>query len=190
MDSRIHEAGAFLIEHKAHLALLQKPILGKKGSGKAPTEKNWQNKKVGMPELYHWMTFYPDHNIGMLTGSPSNFIVVDIDGDEGLERYYEIAGKREFDTVTVKTPSGGFHLYYKIPMKYQGKKLRKSFDRGKEPHNECAFLGDGQQVVIPYSTHYSGGIYDFLEGHAPIDMPFKDAPEQIISRMVVEEQDE
>lgn len=54
-----------------------------------------------------------DYNIGVLT---SDFVVIDIDvrrEKQGVENFLALAGG--FDTLTVKTPSGGFHCYFNGP---------------------------------------------------------------------------
>ena len=51
------------------------------------------------------------HNIGVDT---SRLLVVDIDNKDGKngQAHYEAMGGRTCDTLTVRTPTGGYHLYY------------------------------------------------------------------------------
>lgn len=54
-----------------------------------------------------------NYNIGAMC---NDFVVVDIDvknGKKGLEEFYSMGGK--FDTLTVATTTGGYHLYYYGP---------------------------------------------------------------------------
>lgn len=54
-----------------------------------------------------------DYNVGVVT---TGFDLIDIDvraGKPGLSNFLELGG--HFDTLTVRTPSGGFHCYYKGP---------------------------------------------------------------------------
>jgi hypothetical protein len=54
-----------------------------------------------------------DHNIGVLT---SELVVADVDmknGKNGLASLYDMG--LDFDTLTVRTPTGGYHLYYTGP---------------------------------------------------------------------------
>lgn len=54
-----------------------------------------------------------NHNVGIST---TNMVVVDIDvrdGKPGLQNFLSLVGV--FDTLTVRTPSGGFHCYYTGP---------------------------------------------------------------------------
>ena len=60
-----------------------------------------------------WWEKYPDANIGIATGMVSHLAVVDIDvknGAKGRESIEKIKGITP--TLMVKTPSGGWHLYY------------------------------------------------------------------------------
>ena len=53
-------------------------------------------------------------NIGIITGQANNLLVVDIDAkDDGVgefNKYLEEFG--EIDTITIKTPRGGYHYYF------------------------------------------------------------------------------
>jgi len=185
MDRRLHEYAEWLtIMFSVTLVLLQPPVKGNKMSGKMPIKPKWNKSKTNLSTLYNWMSQDSFSNIGMATGSVSGFLVVDIDGDEGLALYKKVSQQVGFDTVTVKTPSGGYHLYYKIPEEYRGFKFEKKIFKGKQDHNECAFLGDGHQIVLPYSTHHTGKIYDFLEGYSPAETEFNDAPPYMIEMMI------
>lgn len=64
----------------------------------------WQDPATGEPR---------NHNIGVST---TNMVVVDIDvrdGKPGLVTFMSLVGL--FDTLTVRTPSGGLHCYYTGP---------------------------------------------------------------------------
>lgn len=63
-----------------------------------------------------WWTEHPDANIGLATGEASGLIVIDVDvknGAKGRESLGQIKGLPP--TLTVATPSGGWHLYYVYP---------------------------------------------------------------------------
>jgi len=71
-------------------------------------------KEVGIGEdtvPYGW-----DDNVGILTGHRSGIVVVDLDiknGHDGLGSFEKLAtGQVVPETFTVKTKSGGFHLYF------------------------------------------------------------------------------
>lgn len=68
----------------------------------------------------------PNVNYGIITGEPNNIFVVDIDivkentkfndGLKELEKF-KTENINIFNTLTVKTPSGGLHYYYKYSSK-------------------------------------------------------------------------
>ena len=54
------------------------------------------------------------HNIGILTGTINNLLVVDVDlkgdGIIAMQKYIDEFG--DIGTFTVKTPGGGYHMYF------------------------------------------------------------------------------
>lgn len=86
-----------------------------------PILKDWETKASNDPEtVERWWTKYPDANIGIATSKfkdDKSLIVVDIDVKNGKSGYdtlsdLEIDGVSFPLTYSVKTPSGGEHLYY------------------------------------------------------------------------------
>lgn len=64
--------------------------------------------------LTSWWTENPEYNIGIATGD--GLTVADIDvkkGKPGLESYQELDG--HYETFVVKTPTNGYHCYFKGP---------------------------------------------------------------------------
>lgn len=68
----------------------------------------------------NWWNIYPGANVGILTGSKSGLIVIDIDprngGDASWRRLLSEIG--EVDTLSAKTPSGGMHFYFSCKDRY------------------------------------------------------------------------
>jgi hypothetical protein len=67
----------------------------------------WWTRKVP------WGSEEQNYNIGILT---TGWLVIDLDikkGKEGTRSFFELHG--EFDTFVVRTPTGGYHLYYRVP---------------------------------------------------------------------------
>lgn len=77
------------------------------------------------PFLTEWTKFkktvhpqYIDQNIGLLCGEISNITIVDIDiKDKGLKVWKEISDGKRLNTPIVKSPSGGYHIYFKYNKK-------------------------------------------------------------------------
>lgn len=94
-------------------------------NGKQPMIKNWQDvkldnaldhiiKKLNPPGCQGFESQSPYLNIGVLTGKPSNIVVVDIDiKDDGLQTWNELISQHSIpNTFTVQTGSGGYHYYF------------------------------------------------------------------------------
>lgn len=113
-------------------------------------------------QIIDWWNKHPMCNVGVRTGVESGVVVLDIDGDEGFESLRSL--EREFGalpkTMTVKTPSGGQHYYFKHP----GGEFRNSASKV----GRCIDVrGDGGYVLVPPSRLRSGGSYEPDE-RAPI----------------------
>ncbi len=98
----------------------------------------------------------PDFNIGIATGEPSGFWVLDLDGEEGIQALSEL--ERDYGplpkTPSVRTGGGGRHLYWRLngePVRNRSKILKKSID----------VRGEGGYVVGAGSRHKSGITYEW-----------------------------
>lgn len=126
-------------------------------SNKEPTRKAWTeiNKDNCLDKMY-------DHeNIGILTGLVSGITVVDVDvKDHGLETWNKLIQKHgEVLTPTVRSGSGGLHLYFKYDGRlksdskiiiYEGNAV------GIDVKNDRGY------VVAPPSINAQGGQYQWL----------------------------
>lgn len=117
------------------------------------------------------------NNIGVLTGE--GFFVLDVDvkkGKRGLESLdtLEMVYDLDQNTLTARTPSGGLHLFYKIP-------------DGLRINNSVAKLGDGLDVrghhgyVVGVGSQVNGGEYTWER-----DVPMLDAPKALLDLIAVE----
>lgn len=66
-------------------------------------------------QIEEWWSCWPKANIGLATGSKSGLGVVDIDVKNGKPGMASMASINLPLTLTVRTPTGGLHLYYKMP---------------------------------------------------------------------------
>ncbi len=124
-------------------------------------------------------TKMPNANVGIAAGKESGLLIIDIDckpdegidGGETLRKLEEQHGALP-ETVTVLTPSGGRHLYFRHP--------------GLEIKNAVKFLPgldvrtDNGFVVAPPSRHASGREYVPEVDHAPDDLPLAKIPEWLL----------
>lgn len=93
-----------------------------------------------------------DHNVGLATGTPSGFWVLDIDLDKPgtAERLKDLQQGRKFPpTRIVQTPGGGYHYYFAMPdfnVTNSARRLPDGVD----------VRGTGGQVVAPPSVSDKG----------------------------------
>jgi len=110
-----------------------------------------------------WWRRWPHANLALVTGSASGVVVVDVDppaGESSLERVAG-AGYPLPQTLTVRTGSGGTHLYYRA-----FEPLGNS--AGRLPGVDLELPGvdlraEGGYVVAPPSLHVSGARYRWIE---------------------------
>jgi hypothetical protein len=109
-----------------------------------------------------WWAVWPAANIGLAAGA-NGLAIIDVDprhgGDASLEFLCTWASRRGVDltdTYTVRTGSGGLHLYYRQP--FGGiKTAPRSFGS-----DGIDTRGRGGYVVAPPSVHACGGTYDVI----------------------------
>ncbi len=78
------------------------------GKNKRPIIKTWEEYQKRLPtieEVEKWWTETPEANIALVTGKISGISVIDCDLGSDYTQFPK--------TVTIKTGSGGYHLYYK-----------------------------------------------------------------------------
>lgn len=106
-------------------------------------------------QITTWWSRWPKANIGLRTGAASGLVVIDIDpdhgGDETMDRltaHGSLPAGR-----TVRTGSGGRHLYFGHP----GGLVRN--DAGRRLGPGIDVRGDGGYIIAPPSRHRSGRQY-------------------------------
>jgi hypothetical protein len=114
--------------------------------------------------IAYW-TKVPDANLAIRTGQESGLIVLDVDGEEGYSSLHELEAKmgKMPATLSVVTPSGGQHFYFKHP--------------GHEVRNTASVVapgidirGDGGYVLAPPSK-VGNRTYELDEESDVADMP-------------------
>lgn len=106
------------------------------------------------------------HNVGVLT---TNMVVVDIDvanGKPGLASFQALGG--QFNTLTVRTPTGGYHCYFNGP---DSAGLVGTVGAGVDIRSH------GNYVLAPGSWRAEGG-YDLV-----LDAPVADVPDGIAAKL-------
>jgi len=113
-------------------------------NGKIPINKNWNKEVCDEKEVLNHKG-----NIGWVLGSQD--LVIDVDPRNGGDVSFEYLKKNlNIDLQpAVRTPRGGFHVYLKIPEKYQNKKLKKNIE---PEYKGIDFLSVNHYCVIPTSS--------------------------------------
>ena len=115
----------------------------------------YQKRKSTPEEIREWWIKYPSAMVGIVTGSVSNIVTIDIDeeaGHEAIQKYIP-------DSLlmpTSQTPRGGKHLFFKCPKPAPGN------NAGIIPG--CDFRGEGGYIIAPPSTNGTGKAYTWLPG--------------------------
>jgi hypothetical protein len=105
-------------------------------------------------QITAWWTQWPDANIGLVTGSASGLVVVDLDGDGAEASFAERCGGQLPETPRVRT-ARGWHLYFAHP----ADGIRVPTRAGVLPGVDVR--GDGGFAIAPPSVHASGSPYAF-----------------------------
>lgn len=133
--------------------------------------KQYQTKRPTIEDVEKWWTEFPDANIAIVTGRISGISVIDCDLGSDYRGFPP--------TVTVRTGSGGYHLYYKY---LEGLGSKVSF----MPHVDIRSDG-GYVVAYPSVTMdkydgdtlvKKGGKYELVRGLK--DSKFVEFPEDIL----------
>ncbi|MBF6428678.1 AAA family ATPase [Nocardia cyriacigeorgica] len=140
---------------------------------------NWQNSTSGnFPVEAAANSTNP---IGLLLGKPSGIVVVDIDVQNGgsAEKLFKRYGQENLkNTRVVKTPSGGWHLYFRYPdVEY----LKGVINAGKNLPDiglGIDLLADGRHVQAPPTVRINhptkpDGEYSVIVDEPPAELPEK-----------------
>ncbi|MGB7605892.1 MAG: phage/plasmid primase, P4 family [Lutisporaceae bacterium] len=152
--------------------------------GKRPMVKNWgDGKKYNKNDVTEWLEKYNDLTLGLVLGQASGLIGVDIDGKEAKKLFKKMLVENnlgDLKTWKYSTASGGLRYLFSIP---EGVKTKKHIIPLGDNHEELAFMGDGQQTILPPSQIDNIGSYRWKKGMSPKDIPVAPAPEFILEMM-------
>lgn len=146
-------------------------LLRLKKNGKAPLVAGSFNGE-DKAEVKKWVA--EGGNYGILTGKLSGIAVIDIDthnGVSGADNLKEFCEKYDIelpDTKTVMTPSGGLHLYYNLPEKYND----VQFIQNHKELEGVDFQTHGRYIVGWGST-IDGVKYEVIDNSPIADLPVK-----------------
>lgn len=142
-----------------------------KSAGKHPRLKKWAEEATSdVEQITSWSRSWPSANVGVATGAPSGFFVLDVDpekgGFESLKALIATHGELP-RTALSTTGSAGNHYLFQLP---EGVDLANTAGR-LGPGLDTR--GTGGQIVLPPSRS-SKGPYTWL--HNPFQVPIAAAP--------------
>lgn len=145
-------------------------------AGKAPAIPwaPYQASRASETTLRSWFGSGSRYNVGIVTGSISQLVVVDIDPRHGGDRFLEETALSS--PARVRTGGGGVHLYFQLP---EGVTIPSR--AGIAPGVDIR--GEGGLVVAPPSVHYSGQVYVWEGGSIPSG-PLPALPEWLVERIL------
>jgi putative DNA primase/helicase len=138
-------------------------------NGKNPlTEHGFKDASRDPTVIQAWWSKWPEANVGIATGRISGIVVLDVDRKHGVDGVVSAAELDLPPTLVIKTPSGGYHLFYKAP---PGVIVPRRI--GVKPGLDV--LGEGGYVVAAGSW-VNGCVYAIVRNR-----PIADCPEALIN---------
>ncbi len=122
--------------------------------------KTFQSRHALPSEIEEWWTKWPGCGVGIITGTISGLVVVDIDSPEAANKIADMKAQ-DFSYGIGEPPTvitgKGFHLYYRYPtgVGVVGNSVNKELG--------LDIRGEGGYVVAPPSTHPSGRQYRWVK---------------------------
>jgi hypothetical protein len=148
---------------------------------KKPAISSWiqfQKERASAERIEDYWNRNPQANIGIVTGSVSGIIVLDVDGPEGDASLKRIEARfGELPETPMSTTGKGRHYIFNHP----GGDLRNFAKRGIN----LDFRGDGGYIVAPPSIHPNGSIYRWEI--SPDESEIADPPEWLIELLTSEQ---
>ena len=110
----------------------------------------FQKRRPAEEEIRSWFQRWPNANLGIVTGTISGVVVIDLDGPEGIAQ----AQKLTLTSAVVSITGNGKHLWYRAP--------KDIVQNAVKSLPGLDVRGEGGYVVVPPSIHESGRRYHFL----------------------------
>ncbi len=139
-------------------------VIPMQARGKRPVAswREFQHRRPSVQEVAAWFEGQPELNVGVVTGSVSGIVVLDVDVAHGGQRSLESLQARHGPvprTVEALTGGGGRHLYFSHPGGTVA--TRVGIARGLDVR------ADGGCVVAPPSEHATGRHYRWAAQCSP-----------------------
>lgn len=121
-----------------------------------------------------WLNGHPDRGVGVVTGAISGLLVLDFDGEQGMETLAALEAEHGDLPPTVRqlTPSGGCHVLFRHP----GGTIPNR--AGIRPGMDVR--GDGGYIVTEPSIHPSGREYAWDVDAHPEEVEIAECPAWVV----------
>ena len=171
--------------HRLQCVPAHAPVKGKQWKRPSIEWKQHQHQLVDEATYLSWFPPTYSGNIGILTGSASdNLVVIDGDTYKGPEHEQWWQGLlavhnngMEIETVMARTGGGGLHRWFRFPKGV-------TVPCGVFAHIRTDIRAEGGFIVCPPSKHETGAFYEFLPGYAPHEMEVADAPQWLVDAIL------
>ena len=189
----IHDEAAPASDLEIVIAFVEEfgvPVFPCRPNDKRPATANgFKDATREVAQIRRWASEYRTCNWGMPTGAVSGIVAIDIDnrpaqdkhGDETLAKIVRQHGPLP-DTATVLTPSGGQHLWFRVP---HGLSLSSGTEKLGDGLDVKA---EGGYVLIPPSQ-INGRPYEFEASSDPGDIGIAELPDGL-ARLLVRKPEE
>jgi putative DNA primase/helicase len=151
--------------------------------GKGPLLVEWkpfQQRQPAPAEIDGWWKAYPIGNVGLVLGT--QIVRIDVDSGEAHTLLLEWSADDLPETWEFLSPSTDYHQrLYAWPEGAPPAKI--CVEKLDGEHNELRLMGLGAQTAMPPSRHKNGGVYRWVDGKSPDDIPLAPAPAWLIDRM-------
>lgn len=116
--------------------------------------------------IVRFWSAHPEHNVAIRCGMESDLVVLDVDGEEGMDSLTEL--EKQYGslpkTASVVTPRGGQHYYFRHP----GIEIKNT---AGYPGLGLDIRGDGGYVLAPPSIGPTSKRYEQDDQSPPAEMP-------------------
>jgi hypothetical protein len=132
------------------------PVFPCAAGGKRPAVAGGFHSASNDPELVNrWWAAMPSANIGMPTGAATGLVVIDVDVHGSVNGYDALDGAKRDGLIegweaTVRTPSGGLHLFFPADSDSEQRSWQSA-------RTGIDFRGDGGYVIVPPSLRTLAG---------------------------------
>src|SRR5262249_7231430 len=153
-----------------------------KSPGKRPwhTWEEFQERRATEAEVLDWWRQLPNSNYGLALGPVSGVVRLDVEGEDSRRQLMELSGgdlPRTPEFRSGRADGTGVGILWSIPSGVTFRTTPQHFQDG-----ELRFQAKGALTVLPPSRHKDGGLYQWLDGRSPDDVPLAPAPRWAVER--------